>query len=45
MCRTWGGSSDCASFLMLINEELNLKLSTQKLIELSTQLGSDIAFS
>lgn len=44
MCRTWGGSSDCASFLMLINEELNLKLSTQKLIELSTQLGSDIAF-
>ncbi|EOF7235671.1 4-(cytidine 5'-diphospho)-2-C-methyl-D-erythritol kinase [Campylobacter coli] len=39
-----GGSSDCASFLMLINEELNLKLSTQKLIELSTQLGSDIAF-
>ncbi|EAI1055510.1 4-(cytidine 5'-diphospho)-2-C-methyl-D-erythritol kinase [Campylobacter coli] len=39
-----GGSSDCASFLMLINKELNLKLSTQKLIELSTQLGSDIAF-
>lgn len=39
-----GGSSDCASFLILINEELNLKLSTQKLIEFSTALGSDIAF-
>ncbi|MBM0637154.1 4-(cytidine 5'-diphospho)-2-C-methyl-D-erythritol kinase [Campylobacter sp. VicNov18] len=39
-----GGSSDCASFLKLINETLNLKLSTQTLINLSMQLGSDIAF-
>lgn len=39
-----GGSSDCASFLKLINENLNLKLSTQKLIEFSKELGSDIAF-
>ncbi|MGH2327217.1 4-(cytidine 5'-diphospho)-2-C-methyl-D-erythritol kinase [Campylobacter taeniopygiae] len=39
-----GGSSDCASFLILINETLNLKLSTQELINLSTKLGSDIAF-
>ncbi|MFQ6341492.1 4-(cytidine 5'-diphospho)-2-C-methyl-D-erythritol kinase [Campylobacter sp. VTCC 70190] len=39
-----GGSSDCASFLKLVNESLNLKLSLQELIALSTQLGSDIAF-
>ncbi|MGH2266837.1 4-(cytidine 5'-diphospho)-2-C-methyl-D-erythritol kinase [Campylobacter taeniopygiae] len=39
-----GGSSDCASFLILMNETLNLKLSIQELINLSTKLGSDIAF-
>ncbi|MBZ7945591.1 4-(cytidine 5'-diphospho)-2-C-methyl-D-erythritol kinase [Campylobacter sp. LH-2024] len=39
-----GGSSNCASFLILINETLNLKLSTQELINLSIKLGSDIAF-
>ncbi|TKX33081.1 4-(cytidine 5'-diphospho)-2-C-methyl-D-erythritol kinase [Campylobacter aviculae] len=39
-----GGSSDCATFLIMINEILNLQLSTQKLINLSTKLGSDIAF-
>ena len=39
-----GGSSDCATFLRLMNEELNLKLSTEKLISLSTSLGADVAF-
>ncbi|RQD68307.1 4-(cytidine 5'-diphospho)-2-C-methyl-D-erythritol kinase [Campylobacter hepaticus] len=39
-----GGSSDCATFLKLMNETLNLKLNTQKLIDLSMELGSDIAF-
>ncbi|HEB9272904.1 4-(cytidine 5'-diphospho)-2-C-methyl-D-erythritol kinase [Campylobacter sp. BCW_6875] len=39
-----GGSSDCASFLLLMNETLNLKLNLQELINLSMQLGSDIAF-
>ena len=39
-----GGSSDCASFLMLMNESLNLKLSKEKLINLSLSLGSDVAF-
>lgn len=39
-----GGSSDCASFLLLMNETLNLKLNLQELINLSIQLGSDIAF-
>lgn len=39
-----GGSSNCASFLRLINETLNLKLTTQELINLSTKLGSDVAF-
>ncbi|TKX32044.1 4-(cytidine 5'-diphospho)-2-C-methyl-D-erythritol kinase [Campylobacter estrildidarum] len=39
-----GGSSDCATFLVMMNEILNLKLSIQELIALSTKLGSDIAF-
>lgn len=39
-----GGSSDCACFLKLINQELNLKISKEKLINLSIKLGSDIAF-
>ena len=39
-----GGSSDAALFLKIINEELNLKLNKEKLIQLSTQIGSDLAF-
>ncbi|MBK1973090.1 4-(cytidine 5'-diphospho)-2-C-methyl-D-erythritol kinase [Campylobacter sp. TTU-622] len=39
-----GGSSDAASFLLMMNEELNLKISKEKLINLSLQLGSDVAF-
>lgn len=39
-----GGSSDAACFLMLMNEELHLKLSREKLTELSLFLGSDVAF-
>ncbi len=39
-----GGSSDAACFLMMMNEELNLKISKEKLTKLSTKLGSDLAF-
>ncbi|QWU80417.1 4-(cytidine 5'-diphospho)-2-C-methyl-D-erythritol kinase [Campylobacter novaezeelandiae] len=39
-----GGSSDAASFLLMMNEKLNLKIPKEKLINLSLQLGSDIAF-
>lgn len=39
-----GGSSDCACFLQMMNETLNLKLSLSQLIELSKELGSDVAF-
>ena len=39
-----GGSSNCATFLKMINESLNLKLSTEELIKLSISLGSDVAF-
>ncbi len=39
-----GGSADAACFLMMMNEELNLKISKEKLINLSINLGSDLAF-
>ncbi|WP_276882964.1 4-(cytidine 5'-diphospho)-2-C-methyl-D-erythritol kinase [Campylobacter cuniculorum] len=39
-----GGSSDAACFLMMMNEELNLRISKEKLVQLSMKLGSDIAF-
>lgn len=39
-----GGSSDAACFLKLINKELHLKLSREKLTELGFFLGSDVAF-
>lgn len=39
-----GGSSDAGVFLRLINEELNLKISRSKLIEISSKIGSDVAF-
>ncbi|MBS4234849.1 4-(cytidine 5'-diphospho)-2-C-methyl-D-erythritol kinase [Campylobacter vulpis] len=39
-----GGSSDAAAFLRLINEELNLKISKEKMLRLSVKLGSDLAF-
>lgn len=39
-----GGSSNCATFLKMINETLNLKLSKENLIQMSVALGSDIAF-
>jgi len=39
-----GGSSDGACFLQMINEELNLKISKQKLLKFSVELGSDLAF-
>ena len=39
-----GGSSDAASFLLLVNEELNLRISKEKLIKMSLELGSDVAF-
>ncbi|KAA6230699.1 4-(cytidine 5'-diphospho)-2-C-methyl-D-erythritol kinase [Campylobacter sp. LR291e] len=39
-----GGSSDCAAFLIMMNEELNLKYTKEDLITLSIKLGSDIAF-
>jgi 4-diphosphocytidyl-2-C-methyl-D-erythritol kinase len=39
-----GGSSDGAGMLMGLNEVFSLGLSTQTLIELAMQLGSDLAF-
>lgn len=39
-----GGSSDAAFFLKLVNKQLNLNLSTEKLTEMARKLGSDCAF-
>lgn len=39
-----GGSSDAVFFLKLINEKFDLKISNEKLLDFSAQLGSDCAF-
>lgn len=39
-----GGSSDAAAALLAVNEALGLGLSVALLAELSTELGSDVAF-
>ncbi len=39
-----GGSSDAAFFLKLVNKQLKLNLSTEKLTEMTKKLGSDCAF-
>lgn len=39
-----GGSSDAAFFLKLINAKFELKLSSDELKEMASQLGSDCAF-
>ncbi|MBL7699958.1 MAG: 4-(cytidine 5'-diphospho)-2-C-methyl-D-erythritol kinase [Chitinophagaceae bacterium] len=39
-----GGSSDGAHTLLLLNEELQLNLSTEKLLEYALRLGSDCPF-
>lgn len=39
-----GGSSNAASFLLMLNEKAKLKLSKQEMIELSKDIGADIAF-
>ncbi|MBK7669363.1 MAG: 4-(cytidine 5'-diphospho)-2-C-methyl-D-erythritol kinase [Sphingobacteriaceae bacterium] len=39
-----GGSSNAAFFLKLVNKQLKLNLSTEKLTEMARKLGSDCAF-
>ena len=39
-----GGSSNAASFLLLANQELSLKLSKNRLLEISKSLGADVPF-
>ena len=39
-----GGSSDAACFLRLMNENLNLKLSKEKLMQIGSKIGSDVPF-
>ena len=39
-----GGSSDAAAFLNLVNKESGLNLSKDELIEISKEIGSDVAF-
>lgn len=39
-----GGSSDAACFLLLMNEELGLKIPKEKLMQMGFALGSDVPF-
>jgi 4-diphosphocytidyl-2-C-methyl-D-erythritol kinase len=39
-----GGSSDAATFLHMVNQELNLKLDEQKLAEIGLHVGADVPF-
>lgn len=39
-----GGSSDCASVLLGLNELLGLRLDTEKLMEVGVKLGADVPF-
>ena len=39
-----GGSSNAATFLNLTNQTLNLNFSKKELIEISKNIGSDVAF-
>jgi 4-diphosphocytidyl-2-C-methyl-D-erythritol kinase len=39
-----GGSSNCAIFLLMLNDELKLNLSIEELIHITNPIGSDIAF-
>ncbi|EAU00388.1 4-(cytidine 5'-diphospho)-2-C-methyl-D-erythritol kinase [Campylobacter curvus] len=39
-----GGSSNAASFLVMANESLNLKLSRERLCEIGSKIGADVAF-
>ena len=39
-----GGSSDSATFLMMLNEKANLHLSSQELMDIGSRVGADVAF-
>ena len=39
-----GGSSNAATFLKMVNDELNLNLSKSELLKIATKIGADVAF-
>lgn len=39
-----GGSSDSATFLKMMNQEAKLELSLQKMLEIGSTVGADVAF-
>lgn len=39
-----GGSSDCASFLLLCNEVMNLQISKERLCFIGANIGADVPF-
>jgi len=39
-----GGSSNCATFLRMVNNDSGLNLSTEKLAEIGAEIGSDVPF-
>lgn len=39
-----GGSSNCATFMLMVNEVCNLKLSKEELVEIAIKIGADIPF-
>ncbi|MBR8462111.1 4-(cytidine 5'-diphospho)-2-C-methyl-D-erythritol kinase [Campylobacter sp. faydin G-105] len=39
-----GGSSNAATFLLIVNDELNLNLSRERLSQIGANIGADVAF-
>lgn len=39
-----GGSSNAATFLLMINDELNLNIKRENLMQIASKIGADVAF-
>ena len=39
-----GGSSNAATFLLMVNDELNLNIKRENLIQIASKIGADVAF-
>ena len=39
-----GGSSNAATFLLMVNDELNLHIKRENLMQISSKIGADVAF-
>ena len=39
-----GGSSNAATFLLMVNDELNLNIKRENLMQIASKIGADVAF-